>query len=84
MQGSVNKLTGRTRHTFHFEHHIGEDVLELYALDRIHDEERLAPIEEHLLVCHSCQDRLRQEDALALRIKAALERDWHSPERTAQ
>jgi hypothetical protein len=72
MQGSVNTLTGRTRPTFHFENHIDEDVLELYALGRIQDEERLAPIEEHLLVCESCRARMGETDQYLAVMESAL------------
>ena len=37
--------------------HISEEALELYCLDRLPDEEHLARIEEHLLVCRSCIER---------------------------
>ena len=37
--------------------HISEDELEQYCLDNIPESE-LAKIEEHLLWCHGCQDRL--------------------------
>lgn len=39
--------------------HISDDDLERYYLGMITEEE-LAPIEEHLLWCHSCQDRLEE------------------------
>jgi predicted anti-sigma-YlaC factor YlaD len=72
MQGMMNTLAGVTRHTFHFENHIDEDVLECYALGRIQDEERLAPIEEHLLVCESCRDRLGEMDQYLAVMKSAM------------
>jgi hypothetical protein len=38
-------------------HHIAEDGLELYALDRL-AEPSAAPVEEYLLVCEECRKRL--------------------------
>jgi hypothetical protein len=47
---------------------ISSDDLELYCLGRITAERELAPIEEHLLVCHSCIERAettqREVDAI--------------------
>ena len=34
--------------------HISDDELERLILGRITDEAELAPLEEHLLVCHEC------------------------------
>jgi hypothetical protein len=45
-------------HTLHLE----EDVLELYALGRITDDSHLADVEEHLLVCPTCQAKLDDLD----------------------
>jgi hypothetical protein len=57
--------------------HIDDEALSLYAVDRIHDLDELARIEEHLLVCFTCQDRLRFEDALIAGLRAATqERVW--------
>jgi hypothetical protein len=50
-----------------FTTHPGEDVLELYCLDRL-DEGELAPIEEHLMVCEACQKRVTDLDVF---LKAA-------------
>jgi anti-sigma factor RsiW len=41
--------------------HIVEDVLELYAMGKLSDEES-APLEEHLLLCLTCQTRLADTD----------------------
>ena len=41
-------------------HHICDDDLEAYALDRLAD---AAPIEEHLLVCEECRERLADRTA---------------------
>jgi anti-sigma factor RsiW len=50
--------------------HIDEETLELYALGRLAEEEA-APVEEHLLVCHSCQDRLASTDEFIRTVRAA-------------
>jgi hypothetical protein len=42
--------------------HIDEEILERYALGKL-DENDAAPLEEHLFVCHACQDRLADADA---------------------
>jgi hypothetical protein len=52
--------------------HIGNNDLEAYALGRIYDEAELAPIEEHLLVCDVCQDRLCYDDNIARDIRGVL------------
>ena len=43
--------------------HIEQSVLERYVTGALIDEDELAPAEEHLLVCHQCQDRLASFDA---------------------
>ena len=50
--------------------HISEDDLERYAMRSLpaRDSERL---EEHLLICHRCQDRLRETDEYVAAMKAA-------------
>ena len=53
--------------------HIDDDDLERYVLDR-QSEERAAAIEEHLLVCEECQDRLAQTDQRVQAMRAALRR----------
>ena len=53
--------------------HISEEDLELYCLDRIKDEERLAPIEEHLLICHSCIGRAEAMQRVVDTIRLSLE-----------
>lgn len=42
--------------------HLPDQLLELYALGRL-PEEQLAGFEEHLLICPACQDRLAETDA---------------------
>ncbi len=44
------------------EMHVSDELLELYALGRL-PEDQVAPLEEHLLVCPACQDRLAETDA---------------------
>jgi hypothetical protein len=41
--------------------HISEDLLEQYAMGTLSDAEQ-TPLEEHLLICSFCQDRLQLED----------------------
>jgi len=43
--------------------HASDDALERYAAGLSHEPE-LAELEEHLLVCESCQDRLALEDSI--------------------
>lgn len=59
--------------------HPGEDTLELYCLDRL-DEQEAAPIEEHLLVCEACRQRVTDLDVF---LKAARQatRELRSEER---
>ena len=42
--------------------HIDDETLDRYALGKL-SEDDAAPIEEHLLVCHACQDRLDRADS---------------------
>lgn len=51
--------------------HIEPDVLELYVLGRLSEKEA-AQIEEHLLVCEDCRDRLSEEDEVIEIIKQFL------------
>ena len=50
--------------------HIAEDALELYSLQRV-SEDALPEIEEHLLICHMCQDRLEETDRFIEAMKEA-------------
>jgi hypothetical protein len=62
-------------------HHISEELLEYYSLQQL-SEDRLAPLEEHLLVCESCQKRLTQVDNYVAAMKiAAREITADSPPR---
>lgn len=45
-----------------FDRHISEDALERYSLGILAEME-VPPLEEHLLICPSCQDRLAQMDS---------------------
>ncbi len=51
--------------------HPDEDVLELYALNRLPEAEA-ARVEEHLLICHPCQDALKELDEYTTAMKRAL------------
>jgi hypothetical protein len=53
------------------EDHISDDVLEQYSLDRL-EEQELAAVEEHLLLCESCRDRLEGIDAFVASMRTAL------------
>jgi hypothetical protein len=53
--------------------HPSDTTLENYVMDRLKDEAQLATCEEHLLVCHDCQDRAAAWDRYVGAIKAALE-----------
>ena len=54
--------------------HASEDQLESYALGRLPQQE-LAPLEEHLLVCEACQDRLREVDSFIAAFREAVRRE---------
>jgi anti-sigma factor RsiW len=51
--------------------HIQDDDLELYALDRL-PEPDAAPVEEHLLVCGACRERLTEWDEYVAAMRAAM------------
>ncbi|MCS6953184.1 MAG: hypothetical protein RMK57_11180 [Bryobacterales bacterium] len=53
-----------------WEHHIEEEDLELYSLGRLSGSREEA-VEEHLLVCETCQDRLAETDAYVLAMRTA-------------
>ena len=50
--------------------HIGEDDLERYAM-RTLPESACATLEEHLLICQSCRDRLQTTDEYVAAMTAA-------------
>jgi anti-sigma factor ChrR (cupin superfamily) len=51
--------------------HPNEEQLERYAMGRLAEQE-LAPVEEHLLVCEACQERLEIAEALLPMLRRAL------------
>jgi hypothetical protein len=50
--------------------HLSEDVLELYSLGRLPEPE-LDRADDHLLICHTCQDRLQETDDYIKAVRAA-------------
>ncbi|MCX6626318.1 MAG: hypothetical protein NTW28_01625 [Candidatus Solibacter sp.] len=50
--------------------HIADHDLEAYSLRRLADPETV-PVEEHLLVCDYCQDRLAEWDLYCRAMRAA-------------
>lgn len=50
--------------------HLSEDALELYSLGRLAESE-LDGVEEHLLVCSHCQDRLAETDDFVKAVRSA-------------
>ena len=53
-----------------FPPHPSEDILEEYVLDRL-PEALTAQVEEHLLICHACQDAVEQADTFVSAMKIA-------------
>ena len=53
--------------TKYFPSHPSEEILEEYVFHRL-PEGLTAPLEEHLLVCHRCQDAVAETDAFAAAI----------------
>jgi anti-sigma factor RsiW len=51
--------------------HIDDHVLELYSLDRL-AEPYAAPVEEYLLVCGKCRERLAGWDEYVRAMRAAM------------
>jgi anti-sigma factor ChrR (cupin superfamily) len=50
--------------------HPAEDVLEQYAMDKLSEAEAV-PVEEHLLVCQGCRERLALLDDFVRSIRSA-------------
>jgi anti-sigma factor RsiW len=50
--------------------HIDDQSIEAYALNRL-AEAGAAPVEEHLLVCEECRERLAKFDACVRAMRAA-------------
>lgn len=69
------------KHCFTPASHPGEDVLEEYCLDRL-DEREAAPVEEHLLVCETCRQRVTELDVFLKAAKQAS-RELRGEERYA-
>ena len=55
------------------EGHISDHDLERYLLNMVTQEEELAPLEEHLLVCGQCIERAEKNEECIESIRAALE-----------
>ncbi len=51
--------------------HGSDDQLELYALDRLSETE-IIPLEEHLMVCEACREKLEQVAAFAFTVRDVL------------
>src|SRR5882724_11331685 len=51
-----------------FGQHPSDDELELYSMGRISEPDSVG-VEEHLLICVSCQDRLRESDEFVALMK---------------
>lgn len=51
--------------------HIDEELLERYALKQLSENEA-APLEEHLLICQDCQERLVETEQFVYAVKEAL------------
>jgi hypothetical protein len=54
-----------------FRSHPSEEVWELYSLNRLPDDQ-VTRLEEHLFVCHQCQDLLDEFDRYAPAVKAGI------------
>jgi hypothetical protein len=54
--------------------HVSDEVLEVYALGRLLEEE-IAPIEEHLIQCELCRNRLDSIEEQMHILRSAL---WHT------
>ncbi len=50
--------------------HVSQDALEQYAMETLPESE-IEPLEEHLLVCEPCQDRLTHIDQFIAALRAA-------------
>jgi hypothetical protein len=56
-----------------FDRHIDEEALERYSLARFSETEDYAELEEHLLVCSECQDRVKALDEYAAAARSGLD-----------
>jgi len=62
--------------------HITEDILEAYSLGQL-SEQDAAPIEEHLLLCAACQNRLQATDLFVATIRHVLREQGPAAEPSA-
>ena len=51
-------------HSSASQNHIDDNRLDAYALGHLDNQEHIATVEQHLLVCEYCQERLEQIDLL--------------------
>ena len=68
----AKKLNLVRRDTFH---HVSNDDLESYYLNRTSSPTELAVVEEHLLWCHDCLDRLESIERFVKLLRAGAARD---------
>jgi hypothetical protein len=59
--------------TMLLEGHLDGDVLELYAMGRL-SEAASEPVEEHILVCETCQERLTEAESYVRAMRGALDK----------
>jgi anti-sigma factor RsiW len=52
------------------EYHVSEELLDQYALNKLSEAEAAA-VEEHILICPNCQDRLTLTDDVIEALRAA-------------
>jgi hypothetical protein len=62
--------------------HLSEDVLELYSLGRLPEAE-LDRADDHLLICHTCQDKLQETDDYIRAVRAAAAELEAAPQRSS-
>jgi hypothetical protein len=67
---------------FTLKSHPSEDFLEEYAFRRL-NEEQIAPLEEHLLLCSECQEALTEIDEYVILMKTATANFRASPVRAS-
>ncbi len=58
--------------------HLNEEEIEEYSLGSV-SEDQLAPLEEHLLVCEACQNRVQEADGFAASMRAATQEARRPP-----
>ncbi len=61
--------------------HIDDELLELYALDRVVAEPQLVALEEHLLLCPFCQNQLAGHREYIQQVRAGLQQLASEPQR---